>query len=479
MTGRERTVALILAAGASTRFGGTKLLAPLGGRPLLQHVVDLAATLRVEGTVVVLGAEAQAIEAAVDWRQACVVRNPHPEAGLSSSVRVGLDAVRETFPDAEAVLILLGDQPLARTVVIDRLMAAESTPERPVIVPRYAGGGGPNPALIHAAAWSLAEHASGDRGLGPVLTAHPELVQEVPVDGDNPDVDTPTELAAVAHRAEADRLLEAWAARVRGNREQVDRVREVPDGPDFYGPVSSMFIADPYRTDDPQLDELLRIARPEDTWLDIGAGAGRFALPLALHVQEVIAVDPSDGMLGALREAMTEHGIENIRILHGRWPLAPEEVPADGPPSADVALIAHLGYDVEAIGPFLDAMEAAALRRCVAILMERQPSSAAEPFWPVVHGEERITLPALDAFVELLEARGRRPSVTRTTRPARGFTSMDELERFGRRQLWTEPGSAKDERYRTHLAELAHEHDDRWWLEEGPSAVGIVEWSPR
>jgi CTP:molybdopterin cytidylyltransferase MocA/SAM-dependent methyltransferase len=479
MTERERIVALILAAGASTRFGGPKLLASLAGRPVLQHVVDLAAQLRLDGTVVVLGAEAAAIEAAVDWRQACVVRNPHPEAGLSSSVRVGLDAVRETFPDAEAVLILLGDQPLARTGVIDRLLAAEVTPGRTVVVPRYAGGGGPNPALVHAAAWTLAEHASGDRGLGPVLAAHPELVQEVPVEGDNPDVDTAKDLAVVTQRREADALLDAWAARVRGNREQVDRVREVPDGPDFYGPVSSMFIADPRRTDDPQLDELLGIARPEETWLDIGAGAGRFALPLALHVREVIAVDPSDGMLQALREAMIEQGIGNIRILHGRWPLAPDEVPADGPPAADVALIAHLGYDIEAIGPFLDAMEAAARRRCVAVLMERQPSSAADPFWPVVHGETRVSLPALDEFVAVLEARGRAPSVTRTTRPPRGFTSLEELERFGRRQLWVEPGSAKDEVYRKQLAALAREHDGRWWLDDAPSAVGIVEWTPR
>jgi ubiquinone/menaquinone biosynthesis C-methylase UbiE len=122
-------------------------------------------------------------------------------------------------------------------------------------------------------------------------------VSWVDVEGDNPDVDTPTDLA-----------LAAWASRVRENRDQVDRFREVPDGPDFYGPVSSLFRVDPRRTDDKQLAVLVGLSRAGETWLDIGAGAGRFALPLALRVTEdgrpgeVIALDPSTGMLAALRE---------------------------------------------------------------------------------------------------------------------------------------------------------------------------------
>jgi CTP:molybdopterin cytidylyltransferase MocA/SAM-dependent methyltransferase len=498
VTAAAETVGLVLAAGSASRFGSAKLLAPLDGRPVLQHVVDIATGVGLAGVVVVLGAEADAIEATVDWRSAATVRNPHPEAGLSSSVRVGLDAVHELFPGIEAVLVLLGDQPRVRAGVIGRLLDEPLDRDRVVVVPRYASGAGPNPVLLAAAAWSLAEHIGGDRGFGPVLAAHPELVAEVAVDGDNPDVDTPDDLARIqgaatgegrgddpaAPTAAATELaatspaateLAAWSARVRANREQVDRVREVPDGPDFYGPVSSMFIADPDRTDDPQLEVLLRIARPTDTWLDIGAGAGRFALPLARRVRAVIAIDPSAGMLDGLRAGMAEHHLENIRIVHGRWPLDA----AAGPlPRVDVALIAHLGYDIEAIGPFLDAMEAATVRECVAVLMERQPASSADAFWPPVHGEARVPLPALRELVDLLAARGRRPTVVETSRPPRGFTTPDELERFVRRQLWVAPGSAKDEVFRSLLAEIAVERDGRWWLEDRPLPVGVVRWSP-
>src|SRR3974390_1286957 len=87
----------------------------------------------------------------------------------------------------------------------------------------------------------------------------------------------------------------AWAERVRANRGQAERHREMKAG-DFDAPVSSLFVADPRRTDEPVLDVLQALAGPESTWLDIGAGAGRYALPLALRVKEGIAVEPSAGV---------------------------------------------------------------------------------------------------------------------------------------------------------------------------------------
>jgi CTP:molybdopterin cytidylyltransferase MocA len=64
-------------------------------------------------------------------------------------------------------------------------------------MPRYREGGGPNPLLIHRSAWSLAREARADRGLGPVLRGHPELLVRVDVEGSNPDIDTPEDLEAI------------------------------------------------------------------------------------------------------------------------------------------------------------------------------------------------------------------------------------------------------------------------------------------
>ncbi|HLO36631.1 MAG TPA: methyltransferase domain-containing protein [Candidatus Deferrimicrobium sp.] len=277
--------------------------------------------------------------------------------------------------------------------------------------------------------------------------------------------------------ATAAELEAAWAERVRANREQVDRIREVPDR-DFYAPVSSLFVADPRRTGEEALDALLALVEPGDRWLDIGAGAGRYALPLALRASEVIALEPSASMRNALRTGRAEHGLANVRIVAGAWPEALDDL--GELPAADVALIAHVAYDIEEIGPFVDAMEAAAGRLCVAMLTDRSPASVVDPFWPVVHGMERVPLPALPELAELLRARGRTTEIQRVERAPRTFDSFDGLATFIRRQLWITPDSEKEQRFRTALAEMARERDDDGWTLATPpvGSIGILTWAP-
>jgi SAM-dependent methyltransferase len=276
--------------------------------------------------------------------------------------------------------------------------------------------------------------------------------------------------------ATAAELETTWAERVRANRDQVDLVREVPDR-DFYAPVSSLFVADPRRTGEEALEALLRLARPDERWLDIGAGAGRYALPLALRVAEVIAVEPSASMRNALRAGKSEHGLENLTLVGAAWPDALAEL--GEPPVADVAFIAHVGYDIEAIGPFIAALEAAATRLCVAVLMERVPAAAANPLWPLVHGEERVPLPALPDLLELLEAMGRRPAVQRIPIEPRRFEGRASLEGFVRRQLWIDPAGPKEGRFQAALDELAVEDGGGWTIKgRDREPVGIVTWAP-
>jgi SAM-dependent methyltransferase len=276
----------------------------------------------------------------------------------------------------------------------------------------------------------------------------------------------------------ASRDLEAaWAARVRANREQAERLRETQPGGDFYAPVSALFVADPHRTDEPALAHLRAMADPDETWLDIGAGAGRYALPLALGAKAVIAVEPSAGMRGALRSGLAEHGIGNVRIVAGAWPDSLGQL--GRLPAADVSLIAHVGYDIEDIGPFLDAMEAATRRRCVAVLTDRSPASVSDPFWPLVHGEERVALPALPELLEVLHARGRGTEVIRVERPPRTFESVDALAAFLRRQLFIAEGSERDLRFRAVLPERIAQRDGAWTLLDPPAgSIGIVTWGP-
>jgi SAM-dependent methyltransferase len=266
-------------------------------------------------------------------------------------------------------------------------------------------------------------------------------------------------------------LLYAWRARVEADKAQVDRAREVEDPADFYAPVASRFRMDPRRTDDETLNALLGLARPDDIWLDVGAGGGRYALPIALHVREVIAIDPSPSMLGALVEDAVASAIENVRVIEARWPMP-------DPPAGEVGLMSHVGYDIADIGPFLDQLEAQCSRLCVAIMGESAMTTVATLYWNEIHAEPRIRLPALPELLVLLMARGSVPDIRLVDRSPPTFESVEDAHAMARRQLWLREGSANDARLRPLLAKTLTERDGRFAFEWTPTKIGIVSWPP-
>jgi SAM-dependent methyltransferase len=269
-----------------------------------------------------------------------------------------------------------------------------------------------------------------------------------------------------------ERALESWARQVRENREQAERFREAPEKSDFYAPTADVFKADPHRSSEPALEALRAMVRKDESWLDIGAGGGRNALPLALLAKEVIAVEPSTAMLKNLRQGMDESGIHNLRIVEGRWPLK-ERL------EADVSLISHVSYDIEDIGPFLNAMEASSRRMCIAVLLDAAPSSLANIFWPQIHGEQRVPLPALREFIVLQIARGNLCELNLSTRNPMTYPNLDLMLSFLRQQLFIEPNGKKDLLLKKILKEQMVEQNGRFALSWKPTKLGIVSWVPR
>jgi SAM-dependent methyltransferase len=285
-------------------------------------------------------------------------------------------------------------------------------------------------------------------------------------------------MSASALRPTAAAAQTEWARRVAANREQAERLREEAPGDDFYAPVAPAFRADPARRDDPTLNALLDVARPDDTWLDVGAGGGRFSLGIARAVRRVIAVEPSPSMRAVFTQTITDFRddeggrIENTDLRDDRWPPAsPDEY------AADVAFISHVGYDVEAIGPFLDALEAAAARSCAAVLMDRAPPSSFSALWPAVHGEPQAELPGLVEFLALLLARGALPEVRVVTTQHWRFDSAAEAETVALRRLWLSPDGPKAAVLRDALARTLLPDGDGVRLPDR-SRVGLVMWTP-
>jgi CTP:molybdopterin cytidylyltransferase MocA len=184
--------AVVLAAGAGSRFGGGKLLAPFGSRTLLGATLDGLRGAPVDETIVVVGTEGERLREESAAHGARVVENRDWAEGMSTSVRAGLDACS---PASRAAVVVLADQPLVGAGAVGRLVEAFAGGAR-VAVATY-GGEPRNPALFAREVWPLlGREMSGDRGARAVLARHPELVTEVPCDDvANPaDVDTEEDL---------------------------------------------------------------------------------------------------------------------------------------------------------------------------------------------------------------------------------------------------------------------------------------------
>jgi molybdenum cofactor cytidylyltransferase len=193
----------VLAAGSARRFGGNKLLATLGGCALVSHVLDAALAGQAHGllasTYVVAATGDGAMADLARRAGTMLVSNPDPSRGLSSSLKLGLAALPETL---DAVLVLLGDQPMVRLEVIESLIDTWREEEARVVRPRYARSPETpgHPVLLSRPVWSLAGGLEGDVGFGDQFSPGAPDVRVVDVPGDNPDVNTPADLLALEVR---------------------------------------------------------------------------------------------------------------------------------------------------------------------------------------------------------------------------------------------------------------------------------------
>ncbi len=188
-----RVAAIVLAAGRASRMGSNKLVAEVGGKPLIRHVVEAAMHSAAAPVIVVTGNEGAAVRKALVSPAPVFVDNPDFSKGLSASLKCGLNALPA---NCDGALVLLGDMPGVGAGLIDKLIAAFDPGEERAICVATHGGQRGNPVLWARRFFPEMLAIEGDVGARQLMEQYGELVCEVEAGDDAPlvDIDTPDAL---------------------------------------------------------------------------------------------------------------------------------------------------------------------------------------------------------------------------------------------------------------------------------------------
>jgi len=199
-----KIAAVILAAGGSTRFGQPKQMLDWDGQPLVAHVADIAMDAGLDPVIVVLGHEAERIQALLGTRPVQIVMNWRWEDGLSTSMQAGLVALP---PDTEAAVFLQCDQPLIGSALLAKLVAHFELTDASIVFPSHAGQRS-SPTLFARELFSELAVVTGDIGGRATIARHSDKTATFEVTDPDilADIDTPDDYKALLNKISGYRI---------------------------------------------------------------------------------------------------------------------------------------------------------------------------------------------------------------------------------------------------------------------------------
>ncbi len=233
---------------------------------------------------------------------------------------------------------------------------------------------------------------------------------------------------------------DAYAAQVDAVHAQRTRIYDEEQNGDLWADQAPRFALDPRRVVDENLEAMAGYVQPDDVVIDVGGGAGRISLPLALRCREVINAEPSTGMGAQFARLAANAGISNASWLEGAWYDAKDI-------RGDVLITADVTYFVRDIVPFIEKLTAAARRRVLIAVWSIPPPNRSARLFRLVHGEKQEPYPGYQELLPVLWQMGLLPEIRVLPSPpwwdVQFYQSRDEaLESAIGRQQWLGPKNA-------------------------------------
>ena len=237
-----------------------------------------------------------------------------------------------------------------------------------------------------------------------------------------------------------------------------------------------LFRFDPHRRFESNLEVLASFVSPSDHVLEVGGGAGRVCLPLALRCQHATNVEPSPAMAEQFLASASEANIRNITVVPEEWLNA-------GSLQAEVVIAADVTYFVADIGPFVRKLDVAAQRRVMIWIWSVPPPNRHATLFELVHEEALAPVPGHRELLPVLWDMGLLPDVLmlpeRFSWPETLPRTRTEAIRFAREQVQGRAQPDVEERLEANFDRLFERQGERYAPRWRPDAAGmLITWEP-
>ena len=192
----NRVFAVVLAAGASNRFGSTKQLQTFDGISLVGRAANLASSVCGNNTILVTGHDSTTVARSAGEAARFVIVNDHYTDGMSSSIAAAASALAHT---AGGILFILADQPLISAEHLRAMLDSWSGSENEIVATTFADTSGP-PVLFPRGAFPALTRLTGDQGARSVLQDKRFSIRTIQFEDAAVDIDTPRDLADLSKK---------------------------------------------------------------------------------------------------------------------------------------------------------------------------------------------------------------------------------------------------------------------------------------